>query len=150
MSDGCYRCGSSQGSTVRPCPSCAGKRFDPRENPKEDQRSSRSITVENKTFRFPSSIVGGAGAALLITIAVWLNWTEIKVMTGTASATDIYNACLSGGGKALSQTKDDIGKAIVSGIMVEMCTEIRNSCASDPQGEKCEKARQMIKMMSRR
>lgn len=42
-----------------------------------------------------------------------------------------------------------MSKAFVSGIMVEMCSDMRKACDQAPHGEKCQKAREFLRMMAR-
>jgi uncharacterized protein (DUF885 family) len=80
----------------------------------------------------------------------WVYRSLIRVFAGTANPEDIYQICLEGGKQMTSQAKDTMSKAFVSGIMVEMCSDMKKACDQEPQGEKCQKAREFIRMMARR
>lgn len=91
-------------------------------------------------------IVGG----LLLIIGVVAFRSEIRIYSGSATAEDIYGACMAAGREGVSNAKDQMAKAMIAGLMTEMCTAMRDECAKDPSGTKCTKIKETAKMLARR
>ncbi len=145
---GCYKCGSLLGNEAQLCPACNEKKLQQNSVWHERKHPSRADT--RNSFLPSTSAIFSAGAVVLVLLSIgWVYRSHIRVFTGTASADDIYQICLEGGKQMTSQAKNTVGKAFVSGIMVEICSDMKKSCTEAPHGEKCQKAREFLRMMAR-
>lgn len=145
---GCYRCGSSLGNEAQLCPECNEKKLRQYSAWQERSHSSRTSVRRSPLSRIFTTL--GAVAAGLVLVSIgWVYRAHIRVYTGGATADDIYQICLEGGAQMTSQAKEGMTKAVVSGFMVEVCADMKKSCNQDPHGERCETAREFVRMMAR-
>ncbi len=94
---------------------------------------------------FIGMMIGG----LLLIIGVVAFRSQIRIYSGTATADDIYSACMSAAQDGASKAKDQMAKAMIAGVMTEMCTSMRDECSKDPYGAKCSKIKEMARVMAR-
>lgn len=90
-------------------------------------------------------IVGG----LLLIVGVVSFRSEIRIYTGSATAEDIYGMCMAAGRDGATRAKDPMAKAMIAGMMTEMCTAMRDECTKSPSGEKCRKIKEAARMVAR-
>ena len=95
-------------------------------------------------------ILLGTGSAIALLLAVFFAYgPELRAYFGTASADDIYELCMSSTQRGNKNANDEVAKAIISSISVEICSSMRESCENSPTGKDCRKAQQMVKHMAR-
>ena len=95
-------------------------------------------------------LIGMMVGGLLLIIGVVAFRSEIRIYTGSATANDIYGACMSAAREGAANAKDQMAKAMIAGMMTEICTSMRDECAKAPTGRECTKIKEVAQMMARR
>lgn len=93
------------------------------------------------------AIVSFSTLALLISLIVYR--AEVRAYLGQPTAEDIYALCMSKTQAANAKVDDQLGKAMLSGMFVELCTSLRNTCNANPNGADCTKIKDIVTHMAR-
>ena len=141
---GCYTCGSPEGNEARLCPQCVSERL--RKTP------SLPRAAYQPRDRTGSSIylVAGLGACVLIAIGLLVMYQPyLRVYTNTATPEDLYQVCKKGSERMVRDEKSPVGKALVAGMAVEICDQMKKVCSTDPHGTECRKIRDFMTAIAR-
>ena len=94
-------------------------------------------------------ICGMILTGLLLIIGVVAFRSQIRIYAGSATSDDIYSACMSAAQEGIADAKEPLAKAMIAGMMTELCTTMKKECDSAPSGEPCNKIKEAAKMIAR-
>ena len=149
---GCYKCGSALGNEAKLCPSCNERKLSQAQifSRRLPQPAAPSF-ARSFGFTIPrrATIIGACALLVLALGSAWVYRPYIRFYLGIATHTELYELCLKRAQGLAGRGKDPIMSAMVVGIGIEFCSEIKTKCADNPQGDECLKVRTFIEAMAR-
>ncbi len=166
--EGCYRCGSEEGSVTRLCPNCTQARLEERKRPRA------AAPIERPGINFPAQILIIPAVVLVaISTGYFLLFSPSGPEFALPPGRRVYKRCMRAVGDKMQegmkgmpipvdqmQMPDDLGGAMaqsMAGLMTGMmqgmmsgfgetiCRGLQEECQRNPKGRKCRKMLEAFK-----